>query len=495
MLLSEERWRSKIYLGGSWGPGGGGEVDVLEPATGQVLTRAGLAAPEDVSRATAAAAIAQRDWAARPFGERAQVMWRAAELLERHAAESQAWLVRESGSPQAKARVELSRSAEECREAAALAMQPFGEVLRSPTPRLSFSRRLPVGLVGVIAPFNAPVLLSIRSVAPALALGNAVLLKPDPRTPISGGALLASAFEQAGLPAGLLSILPGGGEVGQALIVDRQVRVIAFTGSTHTGRAVASLCGQHLKRAHLELGGNSALIVMEDVDVEQAAALGAQATYTHAGQICMAAGRHIVASSIAERYAQALAARAERLRVGDPRDERVEVGPLIDAHQRDRVAGLVRESVAQGARLLAGGTSEQLFYRPTVLANTPPSAAAYAQEAFGPVAPIVSFETDEEAVALAADSDYGLSLSILAGDGLRALELAAQIPTGAIHINDHTIQDEAAVPFGGVGISGNGSRNGGLANLEAYTETQWVTARSDLAAALTRDSRQGHRDR
>jgi benzaldehyde dehydrogenase (NAD) len=339
---------------------------------------------------------------------------------------------------------------------------------------------VPAGVVGVIAPFNFPLILSIRSVAPALALGNAVILKPDPRTALCGGVVLARVFEEAGVPAGVFSMLPGGADIGEALVVDPRVRVIAFTGSTAAGRIVGSLGAQHLKRVHLELGGNSALIVMDDVDLEKAVSVGAFGSFMHQGQICMTTGRHIVDAKIAGDYAALLAEHANNLPVGDPKSGQVALGPLIDAKQRNRVHSMVSDSVSAGATLLAGGTFEDLFYRPTVLTNVPTSSPAYCEEVFGPVAPVVAYSSLDEAVAMASASPYGLSLGILSNDGLRALEFASRIPTGAIHINDQTVGDEAVIPFGGTGNSGNGSRMGGLANLDAYTETQWVTAQSEL---------------
>jgi benzaldehyde dehydrogenase (NAD) len=478
-LLDEANWTSTIHVGG-WE-----RVDddyaVVEPATGKELGRLGRAGPADVSRATDIAVAAQADWAAVPYEQRARVLRRAGDIIEANAGEIQQWIIREAGSIPPKAGLETHTAAEECYESAALASHPHGEILRSAQPRLSFSRRVPAGVVGVIAPFNVPLILSIRSVAPALALGNAVVLKPDPRTAVCGGVVLARVFEEAGLPAGLLSVLPGGPEVGEALVTEPRVRIISFTGSTRAGRRVGALAGEHLKRVHLELGGNSALIVMEDVDIDRASSIGAFGSFLHQGQICMTTGRHLVHASIVEDYTAALAERASLLPVGDPATEQVALGPIIDAAQRDHIHRLVTASVDAGARLAAGGTYEDLFYRPTVLAGTPVTAPAYDEEVFGPVAPIVSYETLEEAVALATATDYGLSLGILAGDGLRALELASRIPTGAIHINDQTVSDEAVIPFGGVGASGTGSRLGGLANLDAFTETQWVTAQSDLA--------------
>ncbi len=478
-FLDGAYWQGNVSLGG-WHPGGDGEAPVLEPATGQELARTGRASVADVAKASEVASVAQKDWAALPFNQRSALLRRAGQLFLDNADEFTDWIVRESGGIAPKAGLEIQVASEECFEAAALASHPTGDILRSEQPRLSFSRRVPAGVVGVIAPFNFPLILSIRSVAPALALGNAVILKPDPRTAVSGGILLARVFEEAGLAPGLLSVLPGGADVGEALVTDPRVRVIAFTGSTAAGRIVGALAGQHLKRVHLELGGNSALIVMGDVDLEKAVSVGAFGSFMHQGQICMTTGRHIVDASIVGDYAALLAEHADHLPVGDPKSGQVALGPLIDAKQRDRVHALVSETVDAGATLLAGGTFEELFYRPTVLTHVPTSSRAYCEEVFGPVAPVVSYSSLDEAVAMASASPYGLSLGILSNDGLRALELASRITSGAIHINDQTVADEAVIPFGGTGVSGNGSRVGGLANLDAYTETQWVTAQSEL---------------
>ncbi|HVB50871.1 MAG TPA: benzaldehyde dehydrogenase [Acidimicrobiales bacterium] len=478
-FLDAASWQGKISLDG-WCAGGAGDAAVLEPATGEELARSGRASVDDVAKASSVAEAAQKDWAALPFTERSAVLRKAGQLFLENADELSGWIVRESGGIGPKAGLEIHVAAEECFEAAGLASHPTGEILRSEMPRLSFSRRVPAGVVGVIAPFNFPLILSIRSVAPALALGNAVILKPDPRTAVCGGVILARVFEEAGLPQGVFSMLPGGADVGQALVIDPKVRVIAFTGSTVAGRSVGSLGAQHLKRVHLELGGNSALIVMADVDLEKAVSVGAFGSFMHQGQICMTTGRHIVDAKIVDDYARVLAEHANHLPVGDPKTGQVALGPLIDAKQRDRVHSMVTETVQAGATLLAGGTYEELFYRPTVLTNVDTSSRAYCEEVFGPVAPIVSYSSLDQAVSLASESPYGLSLGILSNDGLRALELASRITTGAIHINDQTVGDEAVIPFGGTGSSGNGSRMGGLANLDAYTETQWVTAQSEL---------------
>jgi benzaldehyde dehydrogenase (NAD) len=373
-------------------------------------------------------------------------------------------------------------ASQECFEAAGLASRPLGEILPTEQPRLSLLRRVPCGVVGVISPFNAPLILSSRSVAPALALGNAVVLKPDPRTPVAGGFVLARIFEEAGLPAGVLHVLPGGPEAGSALVTDRHVRVISFTGSTAVGRKVATLAAEHLKRVHLELGGNSALVVLDDVDVEKVVSAGAWGSFLHQGQICMTTGRHIVHERVADAYVAALAEHAANLPVGDPATGQVALGPLIDSSQRDKVHQLVTSAVEAGARLAAGGTHEGLFYQPTVLDQVREDMPAYAQEVFGPVAPVIRFASTEEAVRLAGDTDYGLSLGILTSDAMRGLALAEQIPTGIVHINDQTVNDEAVAPFGGVLASGTGARFGGQANLDAFTDQRWITMRGETPA-------------
>jgi benzaldehyde dehydrogenase (NAD) len=281
-LLESATWHRLVFSNG-WSKPDGGEAAVVAPATGGEIGRIGVANPADFARAARSAAAVQRAWAAAPYTERAAVLRRAGQLWEQHAAEVGEWLVREAGSIRPKAGVETDTAAQECYEAAALASHSLGEIIPSAQRRLSLARRVPVGVVGVISPFNFPLILAIRSVAPALALGNAVVLKPDPRTAVSGGLSIARIFEEAGLPEGVLHVLPGGADAGEALVTDPNVPVISFTGSTAAGRKVGELAGRHLKRAHLELGGNSALIVLDDADLELAASTGAWGSFLHQG--------------------------------------------------------------------------------------------------------------------------------------------------------------------------------------------------------------------
>ncbi|MEV0489823.1 aldehyde dehydrogenase family protein [Streptomyces atratus] len=472
-LLDPKAWQSRTLAGG--------ESDVVEPATGEVLGHVTLTAPEDIAAAAEAAVDAQSAWARTPHFVRAAVLRRAGDLFTAHADELREWLVRESGSIPGKADFELHVAAQECYEAAALASRPAGQVLPSEDRRLSYTRRVPVGVVGVIAPFNAPLILSIRSVAPALALGNAVLLKPDPRTAVCGGLSLAAVFAEAGLDENLLHVLPGDAEAGQALVAEPRVPVISFTGSTAAGRAVGEAAGRLLKRVHLELGGNSALVVMEDADLEGAVTQATWGSFFHQGQICMTAGRHLVHASLHDEYVERLVAKADALVVGDPHREQVHLGPIIDRGQLGKIHRLVESSTARGAKLAAGGTHRDLFYRPTVLTHVDDHSPAYAEEVFGPVAPVRSFDTLDEAAALAADSPYGLSLGVVTRDTALGLELADRIPTGIAHINDQTVNDEAVAPFGGIAASGTGARFGGEANLEAFTDLRWTTVRREPA--------------
>lgn len=478
-FLDAKTWTGRIFLNG-WRTGSGGVRDVVEPATGRTLGQVGVAGAKDVALATEKAAGAQRAWAALPYGERANILHKAADLFAHNTEEIHEWIMREIGAIGGMAAYETSFAIQACHEAAGLCSLPFGQMLRTPIPRLSFSRRIPVGVVGVIAPFNVPIVLSLRAIAPALALGNAVVVKPDPRAAVSGGVIVARIFEEAGLPEGLLSVLPGGAEVGEALVTDPNTAVIAFTGSTRAGRAIAASATASLKRVHLELGGKSALIVLDDADVEKAVSLGAWGSFLHQGQICMASGRHIVHRSLYSAYLSKLAAKAEHLPVGDPTSGKVALGPVIDAHQRDHIHSIVTVSVNEGARLVAGGTYDRLFYRPTVLADVTRRCPAFHEEIFGPVAPVMPFDTVEEAIELARDTEYGLSLGIVTKDVMKGLAIADQIPSGGVHINDQTVADDVVNPFGGMKASGAGSRIGGPdANIEAFTEIQWVTVQAE----------------
>jgi benzaldehyde dehydrogenase (NAD) len=475
-LLDESRWSGCLYSDG-WVEGAG-RLESIEPATGAVLGTVGTADAAVVLRATASAAAAQPEWAALPATERIAVVRRAAELMERHRAELERWLIRESGSITGKAAQEVTASIGQLEMAAALIAQPLGHVLPSLTPgRTSLARRMPIGVVGVITPWNFPYVLAMRSIGPALALGNAVVLKCDPNTPISGGVVLARLFEEAGLPSGVLHVLPGDGAAGEALAEDPNVRMISFTGSTATGRRVGAAAGRTLKRMVLELGGNSPLVVLEDADIEAASSAGAWGSFLHQGQICLAVSRHLVHESIADAYVQALTERAQRLPVGNPDTEEVALGPIINDRQVARVQRIVDETIAAGARTVTGGTVNGRFYEPTVLDGVTPAMVAFREEIFGPVAAVTTFSDDDEAISLANATEYGLAAAVQSGSVKRATAVAQRLHAGMVHINDQTVNEEPPAPFGGFGASSNGGHFGGVANLELWTEWQWMTSR------------------
>lgn len=474
--LQAEKWEGKLFSGG-WTAGQGGLLPVNEPATGISLGEVARATPADVREAAAQARSAQAGWAAFPLAARAPIFRKVAQFLEDNADEVTQWIVRETGSVPAKAQVELKLTIGELHEAAAMVTQPRGLVLPSEHHVTSLARRLPHGVVGVISPFNFPMILSVRAVAPALAVGNAVVLKPDPRTPVCGGFILARAFQEGGLPEGLLHVLPGGADVGEALVTDPDVRMISFTGSSAVGRRIGALAGGHLKKVGLELGGKNSLIILEDADLDLAVSNTAWGAFLHQGQICMATGRVLVPESLASAFIDQLAETADRLPVGDPFREQVALGPLVDRRQAERALGIIEESVAAGARLRAGGTSDGAFFRPTVLDEVGPGMPAFEQEIFAPVAPITVYRDEEEAIRLANMTDYGLSAGIITGSSARGLEVAAQLKVGICHVNDQTVADEPYAPFGGTGASGNGSSHGGPANWDAFTHWQWLTVK------------------
>ncbi|MFF6879863.1 MULTISPECIES: aldehyde dehydrogenase family protein [unclassified Streptomyces] len=469
-------WTGKIYSSG-WRESEGGTRQVIEPATGETLADVGIASPADVARAGARAAGAAGEWAATAPSDRVELLLRASGALRERSDTFREWIVRESAGVPAKGDYEIAAALAQLTHAAGLASMPRGEVLAPQAPGgTSLAWRVPLGVVGVINPWNAPLLFAMRALAPALALGNTVLLKPDPLTPVSGGVLVARLFEDAGLPDGVLHVLPGGAETGQAIAADPHVAMVVFTGSTAAGRAVARVAGEGLKRVLLELGGKNALVVLEDADVEAAALAGAVSTFGYQGQACVAAGRHLVHTDLVEAYTDALVRHARAVRVGDPREEGVGVGPVISVGQAARIERIVDESVAAGARVLTGGRREGFFYPPTVLDHVDRAMPAYTEEIFGPVAPVVPFRSDAEAVEIANDTPYGLAAAVHSGSVPRARAVAEQLRTGMVHINDVSAKDAANAPFGGMGVSGNGARIGGTASLEQFTQWRWMTA-------------------
>lgn len=479
-LDTTDVWNGRIYSGG-WREPGAGTTDVFEKATGNALGNMGVASAEDVSSAARTARRAQVDWAATPGPLRGDVLRVFSRLVLEHRDEIAERIVLETGAIGPKGEWEVDMTAREVLEAAALGSQPSGIVAASTeVGRRSVARRIPIGVVGIITPWNSPFLLAARAVAPALATGNAVLLKPDPQTPICGGAIFARLLEEAGLPDELFHVLPGGVETGEALVSEPLVDMISFTGSTRAGRQIGSVAGGLLKRVSLELGGNNPLVVLDDVDIAAASSAGAWGSFFHQGQICLTAGRHIVHERIADEYVGGLVTRAKALVVGDPHACMVDLGPIVNEKQAANVDRIVAETVAQGGVLLAGGRRNGLFYEPTVITDVRPGMPAFDEEIFGPVAAVTTFGTDDEAVELANQTSYGLVGAVLAADLTRAQHIADKLRVGVVHINDQTVLHEVYGPIGGVGTSGNGFNHSTLTNADQFTEWQWVTSRDQI---------------
>ncbi|MEW2634773.1 aldehyde dehydrogenase family protein [Streptomyces sp. NPDC048389] len=465
------------YIDGEWRPGSGSwDIIDFNPYDGEKLASIPVATADEVDLAYRAAQRAQREWAeTNPYARRT-VFERALRIIEDREDEISEAIVTELGGTRLKAAFELHLAMEFLREAVNLALRPEGRILPSPVDgKENRLYRVPVGVVGVISPFNFPFLLSIKSVAPALALGNAVVLKPHQNTPICGGSLVAKVFEDAGLPAGLLNVvITDIAEIGDALIAHPVPKVISFTGSDKVGRHVATVCAANFKHAVLELGGNSALIVLEDADIDYAVDAAVFSRYVHQGQVCMAANRILVDRSVEKEFTEKFVAKVRTLKVGDPADPATHIGPLINSSQADAVSSLVDQTVEAGATALLHGATEGNLVSPSVLTGLPADSPVLSQEIFGPVALIIPFDGEDEAVRIANDSPYGLSGAVHTGDVERGVRLAKRVDTGMIHINDGTVYDEPIVPFGGEKRSGVGRLNGD-AMLDAFTTQKWIS--------------------
>ncbi|HBZ45677.1 MAG TPA: benzaldehyde dehydrogenase [Maritimibacter sp.] len=477
-FFDEATWAGKIFTGG-WAAGSAGAEDVRAPADGAVLASVGRAAPVDLAAAAKAARKAQPAWEATDPAKRAEILNMAADILQANAEELMPWIIRESGSIPPKAGIEIEHSAGFLRSAAEAATQAQAQTLDSVDGREAREELIRVahGVVGVISPFNFPLILSIRAIAAALATGNAVVHKPDPRTPITGGLMIARVFEAAGLPDNLLHIVPGGADVGAAMCEDPNIAMVSFTGSPEVGAKVGEACGRNLKKVQLELGGKNALIVLDDADLEVAASNCAWGAWLHQGQICMATGLILVPASMAEALVQQLATKAHHLPVGNPATEECALGPLIAESEAKRIEAIVEDAVSKGATCHVGGKAKGTLFPATVLSGVKPGMRAFEEEIFGPVAVVVDYKDDDHAVEFATMTDFGLVASVIGTDVDRARALGLRLPVGHLHINDQTVNASAIAPFGGRGRSGNGSRISGPAIWEEFSQWVWITTK------------------
>ncbi|MDF3288778.1 aldehyde dehydrogenase family protein [Streptomyces silvisoli] len=464
------------YIDGQWKPGSGSwEIIDFNPYNGEKIASITVATVAEVDQAYRAAERAQKEWAqVNPYTRRL-VFERALRIVEDREHEITEIIIDELGGTRVKAGFELALTKDMFREAMHLSLRPEGRILPSPVDgKENRLYRLPVGVVGIISPFNFPLFLSLKSVAPALALGNGVVLKPHQNTPIVGGTLIARILEEAGLPPGLLNVVVTDiAEIGDALIEHPVPKVISFTGSDKVGRHVAQVAAGHFKRTVLELGGNSALIVLDDADLDYAVDAAVFSRFAHQGQVCMAANRVLVDRSVEKEFTERFVARIRGLRVGDPKDPATHIGPLINPNQADAIEAQIIQAIDGGATALLRGRTEGTLMEPSVLTGVPADAPILSTEIFGPVVLVIPFDGEDEAVRIANDTPFGLSGAVHTGDVERGVRVAQRIDTGMIHVNDGTIADEPIVAFGGEKASGVGRLNG-ESTIEAFTTLKWI---------------------
>ncbi|MEV7402771.1 aldehyde dehydrogenase family protein [Streptomyces sp. NPDC091267] len=465
------------YIDGEWRTGTGSwDIIDFNPYNGEKLAAITVATAGEVDRAYRAAERAQPAWATASPYERKRVLERALGATERLADEIVEAVIDELGGTRVKAQHELRAAQEFLREAAHQALHPGGRILPSPVDgKENRLYRLPVGVVGVISPFNFPFLVAMKSVAPALALGNAVVIKPNQNAPVVGGGLIARIFEDAGLPAGLLNVvITDIAEIGDAFIEHPVPKVISFAGSDRVGRHVGATAGALFKRTVLELSGNSALVVLDDADIDYAVDAAVFSRFGYQGQVCMAANRILVDRAVAAEFTEKFTARVAGLRTGDPRDPETQIGPVINTSHADALAALVEQAIAEGATAPVRGRTRGTLVEPTVLAGLPEDSPLLSQEIFGPVALLLTFDGEEEAVRITNDSPYGLGGAVLTADAERGVRFARRIHSGMFHVNDATVQDDPLVAFGGEKNSGTGRLNGEAA-VEAFTTQKWIS--------------------
>lgn len=476
-----------LLIGGKETPAVSGRTTAdINPWTGRPYATVAAAGPQDVRAAVDAAEAAFAGWAAlAPFARR-RILLDAADLMEERGEQAVELMAAEVGGTRGWALFNVGLAANILREAAAAITAPRGDVLTTQEPGgLSLAVREPLGVVAAFAPWNAPVILGTRAVAAALAAGNTVVVKASEDAPIACGLFVADVLRDAGLPDGVLNVITNdkadAADIAQALTADPRVRAVNFTGSTGVGRIIGTLAARHLKPAVLELGGKNSVIVLADADLDHAVDAAAFASFMNSGQICMCADRILVHTSLAAEFTRRFTAKIAELPSGDPGTPSTVIGPLVDEAAARRVAVLVTDAVDKGARVLTGGGPPQgALYPATVLTDLPEDASLHHAEAFGPVVAVTAFADDDEAVALANDTEHGLSCGILTENGTHGLKVARRIRTGIVHVNDQSVADEPQAPFGGFAASGYG-RFGGRWGIESFSHTRWVTLSTERA--------------
>jgi acyl-CoA reductase-like NAD-dependent aldehyde dehydrogenase len=468
---------NKQYIGGVWRDGKSQKILADQnPYNGATLTEFKLANLADLDEAYRSAAAAQKIWAdINPYGRRA-ILENAITWIEKNEGDIADIIIDELGGTHFKAAIEILLTKAFIKEASTYPLRMIGEIHPSTIDgKENRLYRVPVGVVGVISPFNFPFNLSMRSVAPALGAGNGVVLKPHDDTPIVGGTLLAKIFEEAGIPKGLLNVVVADiAEIGDAFVEHPIPRVISFTGSESVGRHIGGVAGRALKKAILELGGNSAIVVLNDADLETAVSAAVFSRFAHQGQVCMCANRILVQRGLYDQFLHRFVERVSKLKVGDPHDPKTDLGPLMNQRQTETFTKQVQRGIDEGAKVALKGKTEGTVTSPTVFADVKSNMWIAQNEMFGPAVCVMPFDSVEDGIRMANDSPYGLSGAVFTKDVEYGAELAKQIESGMVHVNDGTINDDPQVAFGGEKASGVGRLNGKWA-LEEFTTTKWVS--------------------
>jgi succinate-semialdehyde dehydrogenase / glutarate-semialdehyde dehydrogenase len=469
---------TQLLIGGEWRDATGDRtLGVEDPATGEIVAEVADAAPKDAMAALDAAVAAQDGWATQPPRERGEILRRAFEALTARADELALLMTLEMGKPLAESRAEVVYAAEFLRWFSEEAVRIEGRFATAPNGvgRL-ITMRQPVGPCYAITPWNFPMAMGTRKIGPAVAAGCTIIVKPAQQTPLSMLAL-AEILREAGLPDGVLNVITSSSSsaVSAPIIADPRLRKLTFTGSTEVGRKLVAQAAPGLLRTSMELGGNAPFLVFGDADVDAAVEGALVAKMRNMGEACTAANRFHVDAEVADEFAVKLAARLGEMAVGRGTEDGVRVGPLIDGAQRDKVADLVDDAVGKGATALVGGRKldgRGYFYEPTVLAAVPAGSRLLREEIFGPVAPVVAFDSEDAAIAAANDTEYGLVAYVYTNDVKRAFRVVERLETGMVGLNQGMVSN-AAAPFGGVKASGFG-REGGAEGIEEYLETKYV---------------------
>jgi succinate-semialdehyde dehydrogenase/glutarate-semialdehyde dehydrogenase len=469
---------TQLFIGGEWrDASGGATLDVEDPSTGEVLTSVADATPEDAKAALDACCAVQGEWASHPPRERGEILRRAFEILTERADDLALLMTLEMGKPVAESKAEITYAAEFFRWFAEEAVRIEGRFATVPNGvgRL-ITMKQPVGPCYAITPWNFPMAMGTRKIGPAVAAGCTMVIKPAQQTPLSMYAL-AGILDEAGLPKGVFNVITSSSSSGvsKPIISDPRLRKLTFTGSTEVGRKLIEQSAEGVLKVSMELGGNAPFLVFADADIDAAVEGAVVAKMRNGGEACTAANRFNVADEVASEFAEKLAAKLGEMKVGRGTDEDVKVGPLIDATQRDKVAELVEDATSKGAEALLGGTRRNgagYFYDPTVLTDISADARLLSEEIFGPVAPVIGFDSEEAAIAAANDTEYGLVAYVYTSDLKRAFRVCEALDTGMIGLNQGIVSN-AAAPFGGVKASGIG-REGGREGIDEFLETKYI---------------------